>query len=117
MKATVYQHVYVSGDKTMTLVILADENGSVIDRHNVTYEAYPLIDVAWSNFEHVTRIVHRCLGADIVDYHCNVLGHYHLTKRGSGYGRKLVQNRLTGKQSTKISWSNATEEEQEEESA
>jgi hypothetical protein len=117
MKVTVYQHVYVSGDKTMTLVLLVDENGSVFDRHTSAYEAYPLNKIAWDNFEYVTKILRRCFNADTIDFNCNVLGRYHLTKQNSGYARKLVEHRLLPKDARRVTWSEPVKDEEEEAAA
>lgn len=115
MNMTVYQQVYVSADKTKVLVILVDEEGSVIDRHFLTYEAYPLAQIAWEAFEHVTKVLRRCFDADTIVYNCNVIGRYQLTKKDRGYVRQLLENRLIGKKSgKKVSWVEPAEENSEE---
>lgn len=115
MNMTVYQQVYVSVDKTKVLVILVDGEGGVIDRRFFTYDAYPLAKVAREAFEHVTKVLRRCFDADKIDYHCNVLGRYQLTKQERGYDRQLLESRLTGKKSDKkVSWVEPEEENSEE---
>lgn len=115
MNMTVYQQVYVSADKTKVLVILVDGEGSVIDRRFFTYDAYPLAKVAREAFEHVTKVLRRCFDADTIDYHCNVLGRYQLTKQERGYDRQLLESRLIGKKSVnKVSWVEPAEENTEE---
>ncbi|WP_339274483.1 hypothetical protein MKY59_25800 [Paenibacillus sp. FSL W8-0426] len=118
MKVTVYQQVYVCADKSKALVILVGEDGGVLDRHYFTYEAYPLVKIAWETFEGVARVLRRCFNADTIDYHCNILGHYHLTKNERGYVRKLIENRLIGKKSeTKVTWTDPIEDNNEEDAA
>lgn len=111
MNMTVYQQVYVSVDKTKVLVILVDGEGSVIDRRFFTYDAYPLAKVAREAFEHVTKVLRRCFDADTIDYHCNVLGRYQLTKKKLGYAKHLLESRLTSKKTdVRVSWAGPAEE-------
>lgn len=115
MTITVYQQVFVSGDKTRVHVTIVDSKGKVIERRFTDYEAYPLAQIAAENTQALFRVLKRSLSPNRVIYDCNVRGRYEYKATSSGFeGTMLSHPRIDEKDTPRIQWVEPSIEDEEE---
>jgi hypothetical protein len=115
LKVTVYQQVFVNGDKTRTHITIVDSKGRVIERRFMDYEAYPLAQIAAENTQVLLRVLKRSLSPKNVTYDCNVRGRYEYKATSSGFEGKLLSHPRIDEQDTpRIQWVESSTEDEEE---
>ncbi|MBP1905501.1 hypothetical protein J2Z32_002131 [Paenibacillus turicensis] len=115
MTITVYQQVFVSGDKTRAHVTIVDSSGKVLGRRFTDYEAYPLAQIAADNTQFLLRVLKRSLSPKRVIYDCNVRGRYEYKANSGGFeGMLLSHPRIDEKDTPRIQWVEPSTEDEEE---
>lgn len=118
MIVTVYQQVFVEGAKTRVHVTITNENGAVLSRRFMDYDAFPLYQIAKENRETTASAVRRSLSAEKIIYDCNILGRSELVPNGGNYKITLISHPRFGPSSAnRMEWVEPPTEDDTEEEA